>query len=190
MILVWSGGGGVGEESSSVVVWERDKTSISAERSQHNDTGVGSRTNYKKVKVGAERMRGGDGKDGGRGTVFGNMNRTRMQREIDCRVRAARAMLIPSTRLGKLIQRITKRTFRVTEAWTDGRHAVDDKYVELDYELAVALANVTEVATRSTVLKVTQVEPSYGFVACQALLGGYAPKSSNDPAIALHTCAS
>ena len=46
------------------------------------------------------------------------------------------------------------------KAWTDGRHA-DDKCVELD-ELAVALANVTEGAARSTVLKVTQAEPSHG----------------------------
>ena len=35
-------------------------------------------------------------------------------------------------------------TLTATEAWTDGRHAEDDKHVELDYELAVALAKVTE----------------------------------------------
>ena len=63
---------------------------------------------------------------------------------------------------GKLIQQITKGTPRASEAWTDSRHAVDDKYVELDYELAVAPANVTEGAARSTVLKVTPVEPSLG----------------------------
>ena len=84
-----------------------------------------------------------------------------------------------STRRGKLIQRITKGTLRATEAWTDGRYAEDDKYVEPDYELAVALANATEGAARSTVLKVTQTEPSHGFVACQSLVDGYAPKSSN-----------
>ena len=44
---------------------------------------------------------------------------------------------------------------RATEARTDGRHAEDDKYVELDCELAVALANATEGAASSTVLKVT-----------------------------------
>ena len=44
---------------------------------------------------------------------------------------------------------------------------------------------MTEGAARSTVLKVTQVEPSHGFVAWQALVDGHAPKSSNDPAIAL-----
>ena len=55
----------------------------------------------------------------------------------------------------------------------------------LDYELAVALANVTEGAARATILKVTQAEPSHGFVAWQALVDGYAPKSSNDPATAL-----
>ena len=51
---------------------------------------------------------------------------------------------------------------RATEAWTGGRHAADDKYVELYYELAVALANVTEGAARSTVVKGTQVEPFMG----------------------------
>ena len=40
-------------------------------------------------------------------------------------------------------------------------------------------------AARSTVLKVTQVEPSHGLVAWQALVDGCAPKSSNDPATAL-----
>ena len=42
----------------------------------------------------------------------------------------------PAHEAGKLIQRITKGTLRATEAWTDGRHAEDDKHVELDYELA------------------------------------------------------
>ena len=37
----------------------------------------------------------------------------------------------------------------------------------------------------SEVLKVTQVKPSHEFVAWHALVEGYAPKSSNDPAIAL-----
>ena len=88
----------------------------------------------------------------------------------------------PKHEAEKLIQRITKETLRATVAWTDGRYAEDDKYVE-DYELAVALAGVTEGAARATVLKVTQTEPSHGFVAWQALVDGYAPKSSNDPAI-------
>ena len=91
----------------------------------------------------------------------------------------------PKHEAGKLIQRTTKGTLRATEAWTGGRHTEDDKYVELDYELAVALANVTDGAVRATVLKVTETEPSHGFVAWQALVDGYAPKSSNDPAIAL-----
>ena len=51
--------------------------------------------------------------------------------------------------------RITKGTLRTTEVWTDGRHAEHGKHVELDYELAVALANATEGAARATVLKVT-----------------------------------
>ena len=85
----------------------------------------------------------------------------------------------------KLVQRITKGTLRATEAWTDGRHAEDGKQVELDYELAVALANATEGAARATVLRIPQTQPSHGFVAWQALVDGYAPKSSNDPAIAL-----
>ena len=91
---------------------------------------------------------------------------------------------------GKLIQRITKETLGAIEAWTDGRHAEDDKYVELDYESAVALANATEGAAMSTVLKDTQVEPCHGFVAWHALVDGYAPKSSNDPShsATAHTC--
>ena len=47
------------------------------------------------------------------------------------------------------------------------------------------MANATEGAARATVLRITQTEPSHGFVAWQALVDGYAPKSSNDPAIAL-----
>ena len=66
---------------------------------------------------------------------------------------------------GKLLQRITKGTLGATEAWTDGRHAEDDKHVEVDYELAVALANATEGAARATVLRISQTEPSRGFVA-------------------------
>ena len=49
----------------------------------------------------------------------------------------------------------------------------------------MALANATDGAARATVLRVTQTEPSHGFVAWQALVDGYAPKSSNDLAIAL-----
>ena len=49
----------------------------------------------------------------------------------------------------------------------------------------MAQANVTEGAARATAWKVTQTEPSHGFVAWQALVDGYAPKSSNDPATAL-----
>ena len=78
---------------------------------------------------------------------------------------------------GKLIQRITKGTLRATEAWTDGRHAEDGKHVELDNDLASALGQRDR--------RTTQTEPSDGFVAWQALVDGYAPKSSNDPAIAL-----
>ena len=72
-----------------------------------------------------------------------------------------------------------------SEAWTDGRSAEDDEHVERDHELAVALADVTEGPARATVLNVTQTEPSHGFVAWQALVDGYAPRSSNDPAIEL-----
>ena len=59
-----------------------------------------------------------------------------------------------------LSQRITKETLRATEAWTDGRFAEDDKHVELDYELAVALANATEGAARDS-LKRSQVTGSW-----------------------------
>ena len=78
---------------------------------------------------------------------------------------------------------MTKGTLRATEAWTDGRHAEDDKLAELVHELAVA--SVTEGAARARVLKVTWAEPSHGFVSWQAQVDGYAPKSSIDPAIAL-----
>ena len=94
------------------------------------------------------------------------------------------AFVDPKHEAGKLIQRITKGTLRVTEAWTDGRYA-ETKHVEMDYGLAVALANVTEGLARATVLKVTQTEPSHGFVGWQVLVDGYAPKSSNDLATAL-----
>ena len=87
----------------------------------------------------------------------------------------------PQHEAEKLIQKMTKGALRATEAWTDDRHAAHDTRVELDSELA----NATEGAARSTVLKVTKVEPSHGFVARQALVDGYAPKSSNDPATAL-----
>ena len=91
----------------------------------------------------------------------------------------------PKHKAGKLMQRITKGTLRATEAWTDGRHAENDKCVELDCELAVAMANATEGAARATVLRITQTEPSRGLVAWQALVDGCAPKSSNDLATAL-----
>ena len=44
----------------------------------------------------------------------------------------------------------------------------DDKHVELKYEVAVALAIITEGGARSTVLNVTHLEPT--------------PKSTHDPA--------
>ena len=47
----------------------------------------------------------------------------------------------------------------MTEVWIDSRQDEDDKFVELDCELAVTLANVTEGAARAAVLKVTQAEP-------------------------------
>ena len=65
-----------------------------------------------------------------------------------CEVAAWLECVDPQNEAGKLILRITKGTPRATEAWTDGRHAEDDKYVELDCELAVALPNVTEGAAR------------------------------------------
>ena len=77
---------------------------------------------------------------------------------------------------------------KATKALTDIRHPADGKHIDLDFELALALANVTEGAARSTFLKSTQVEPSHGFVAWQALVDGYAPESSNDPSAAAHTC--
>ena len=94
----------------------------------------------------------------------------------------------PKHEPGKLLQRITKGALRATEAWSNGRYAEDDTYVELDDELAVALANVTEGAARATVLKVTQTEPSHAFLAWQALVDVYAPKSSNCDAQEMQGC--
>ena len=93
-------------------------------------------------------------------------------------ITARRGYVDPKHEAGTLTQEITKGTLRATEAWTDGRHTADDKNDELEYELAVTLANVTEGAARCTVLKVNKVEPSHGFVAWQALVDGYVPKSS------------
>ena len=73
-------------------------------------------------------------------------------------------------------------TLRATEAWTNGRHAEDDKCVELDYEPAVALANSMGGTARAIVLNVTHMEPSHGIWAGQALFDGFA---SNDSAFAL-----
>ena len=66
---------------------------------------------------------------------------------------------------------------RDPQAWTGGRYAEDDKCVERDYKLAVALADVPEGPARATVLKVTQTEPSHGFVAWQALVDGHAHRT-------------
>ena len=49
----------------------------------------------------------------------------------------------------------------------------------------MALANATEDAARAMLHRITQTEPSHGFVAWQPFGDGYVPKSSNDPAIAL-----
>ena len=61
-------------------------------------------------------------------------------------------------------------------------HAEDEKYVELDYELLAVLANVTEGAARSTV---SQTKRGHGFVAWQAVVDGFSPNLSSDPAMAL-----
>ena len=42
----------------------------------------------------------------------------------------------PKHKAGRLTQQITKGTIRATEAWTGGRHAENNKYVELEDELA------------------------------------------------------
>ena len=109
-----------------------------------------------------------------------NVTRSQATRHLEglrARSRAWLGYVVPKHKAGKLIQRITKGTLRATEAWTNRRHTGDDQFVELDYELAVALANVTEGAARATVLKVTQTEPSHGFVAWQAQVDGYAPNT-------------
>ena len=109
------------------------------------------------------------------GHTVGNMNRIRIAATRKSTAIEVRSSTLPEELVGqhttawlgyeagKLIQQLTKGTLRATEAWTDGRHAAEDKYVELDCELAVAPATVTECAARSTVLQVTQVEPSPRF---------------------------
>ena len=57
---------------------------------------------------------------------------------------------------GIWVQQSTKGS--LTEAWTDGRHAETTTMSNLDYELVVALANVTEGAARATILSVTHAE--------------------------------
>ena len=66
----------------------------------------------------------------------------------------------------KLIKWISTGTLRAIETRTDGRHAVNDKFIEMDYELSVTLISVKEEVIRSTVLNVTQVMSSHGFVTC------------------------
>ena len=85
----------------------------------------------------------------------------------------------PTHEAGKLIQRITKGRsdcVRLTAATLKTTN-----YVELDYELAVAQAR----RSKSHGPEGHSDGPSHGFVAWQALVDGYAPKSSNDPTIAL-----
>ena len=81
---------------------------------------------------------------------------------------------------------LNRKQCRATEAWTDGRYAEDHKHVELDNELAVTSANVTEGAARATVLKVTQTGRVTGSWHGKHWLTA-APKSSNDPAMAPQT---
>ena len=64
----------------------------------------------------------------------------------------------PKHEAGELIQRMTKGVLKATEARTDGRLAEDDKYVELDCELAVALANETEGAARFVAWRAQVIE--------------------------------
>ena len=98
----------------------------------------------------------------------------RFAREVAARL----GYVDPKHEAGKLIQRITKGTLRATEAWTDGRYAEDGKHVELDCELAVALANATEGTASATVLRLKRSQA----------MGSWHGKqwsTSNDPAIAL-----
>ena len=90
----------------------------------------------------------------------------------------------PKHEAGKLIPRITRGR---SERPRRGPLAVTLKTTSMLHWTVSwrKLATVTEGAARSTVLKVTEEEPSHGFVVWQALVDGYAPKSSNDPATAL-----
>ena len=100
-------------------------------------------------------------KDGERLQVGGSTPLGGFAREVT----ACLGYVDPKHETRKLIQRITMGTLTATEAWTDGRRAEDDKYVELDYELAVALANATEGAARSTVHEAVERTERTGSVA-------------------------
>ena len=80
----------------------------------------------------------------------------------------------------KLIQ-ITKGTLKARRGLLVVTLQTTSTWDWMDCELAVALAIVTEGAAGSTVLKLTQVEPSHWFAAWQAPVDGYVPKSSKDP---------
>ena len=79
-------------------------------------------------------------------------------------------------------------TLRATKALTDGRHAEDDKDGELDYEFGSG-QSATEGAVRSTVLKVTSVEPRgprvRGMASAPMEIGMRRRSRWNDPAKAL-----
>ena len=54
-----------------------------------------------------------------------NMNRTRTD-SAGSRLRLKGGFVDPKHEAGRASRRITKGTFRATEAWTDGRHGTDD----------------------------------------------------------------
>ena len=57
--------------------------------------------------------------------AFENMNRTGDR----CNGKSTAVEGRRAHEVGNLMQQITKETLRATEAWTIGRHAVDDEYV-------------------------------------------------------------
>ena len=84
----------------------------------------------------------------------------------------------PKLEAGILIQRITKETLGATEAWTDGRYSTRNT---LNWTTGCGTGQCDGMCSKVH-SRDTQVEPSHGFVAWQALVDGNAPKSSNDPA--------
>ena len=101
-------------------------------RDCHNLANATENMNRTRIDATGKRLRLKDGERLNPKSWLGRTSLTGFEREIAPWL----GYVDPKHEGGKLMQQITRGTLRATEAWTDGRHAVDDKYVELDYELS------------------------------------------------------